>query len=200
MNDIIQSLPKQAVLNVFTDCIKMIVYAALLPPSRYWVVTRLPFLGLGLTPYTTDYPVHQYSHVMATIANILFDDLSAITQSRITNARTLHDIFCGLPGISTIVYSNQIDPVFLRFPLRVHSSDIRDKLTTELNKAGIGATQSYPSSIMDIGQLQYKLIDNAENTKGGRLVAQQVLTLPTHPYSRSFHIDKIKQTAQSIIK
>jgi len=199
MKRIIQSLPGQSSLNVFADCIKLLLYAVLLPPNRYWVVTKLPFLGLGLTPYTTDYPVHQYSKIMAAIADLLFDDLAAITQTRVSNARTLENRLGKLPGLSLIDFKDKVEPVFLRFPVLIHDYAIRDKLTTELNKQGIGATHSYPSSILDIDQLQQKLIDNKGSAKGGKQVAEQILTLPTHPYSQGPHMEKIEQIFKSIL-
>jgi perosamine synthetase len=199
MNKIIQSLPKQSILNIIEDCIKLLVYASLLPPNRYWIITKMPFLGLGLTPYTTNYPVHQYSKTMGKIASLLFDELSDITQSRISNAQNLRNTLINLPGLKMIEFNKNVEPVYLRFPLLIQDNFLRNQLTTELNKAGIGATQSYPTSILNINQLKPKLIDNEANAKGGKLVAEQILTLPTHPFMQPAHIEKIRIIFRSIM-
>lgn len=199
MQKIILSLPKQTAQHVMADCMKLLIYAGLLPPNRYWIVTKLPFLGLGLTPYTTDYPVHQYSRVLGAIANLLFDDLRTITEARCANAKLLQQMLADLPGLATIEFDTDTKPVYLRFPLRIFNNQLRDKLTTELNMAGIGATQSYPSSILGIEPLQPKLIDIEGNAKGGKLVADQILTLPTHPYSQSSHMRKVEKIFRTIM-
>lgn len=191
MSSVISALPRQSALHVLTDCLKLLIYSILLPPSRYWLVTKLPFLGLGLTPYTTDYPVHQYSRIMGTMAYMLFEELHQITQQRIENGSLLKQGLQGVPGVRGISYREGIRPVCLRLPLLIENSEKRSALLEALHNAGIGATASYPSAIVDIEQIRNKLSVDDKYAIIGRKIAQQIITLPTHHYTNSEHISKI---------
>jgi dTDP-4-amino-4,6-dideoxygalactose transaminase len=60
-----------------------------------------------------------------------------------------------------------------------------------LRQKGIGATASYPSAINDIPQLQSLLQLEDQKISGGRDLAKQILTLPTHGYVTEADQDRI---------
>jgi len=66
----------------------------------------------------------------------------------------------------------------------------------KLNESGIGASASYPKSIVDIPDIQDQLDINIQIGNGARYVADHILTLPTHPYVT----DKDLQVTVEIIK
>jgi len=199
MAEIIQALPAQSSGGVLADMIKLLIYAALLPPQFYWLITKLPFTKLGLTPYTTDYPVHQYSAKLASVATLLFEDLSKINSMRLHNALSLQSKLRDLEEIKFIQYGKHIKPVFLRLPVLLREPTKRVNLITHLNANGIGATISYPSAVTDIKEIQPLLLEDDKNTEGGRQVASSIVTLPTQPYVTASHITKISDLIHEIL-
>ena len=61
-----------------------------------------------------------------------------------------------------------------------------------LQKAGIGATVSYPASLLDVVELQDYLAGPASRAIGGRDVAARLLTLPTHPFVTTKDVDRMR--------
>jgi len=51
-----------------------------------------------------------------------------------------------------------------------------------LDRAGIGATASYPAALCDVPQAAALIRNNDETFLGARQVAASIVTMPTHPY------------------
>ncbi|MCK4587115.1 MAG: DegT/DnrJ/EryC1/StrS family aminotransferase, partial [Gammaproteobacteria bacterium] len=175
-----------------SDCIKLLIYACMLAPGRYWIFTKLPFLKLGLTPYTTNYPVHKYSPTLGQFASLLFDKLSILSKTRTNNALAVQEAIREIPGVNLITYDKSIKPVYLRLPVLIDDPIKRNRLIKSLNQHGIGATKSYPASIFGIKQIENKLVDKGIQAEAGNRIADQIITLPTHPYLQPKDIARIK--------
>jgi dTDP-4-amino-4,6-dideoxygalactose transaminase len=184
----IQSLPDAGKVRTLIDCLKLIVYAVLLPPSMYWIPGKFPFTQLGTTPYTTDYPLHHYSNKLASLAEILFGKLEYYNQIRIRNANKLKSLLKECKNVHFNNYRDDILPVYLRLPIFVTTQ--RSELIEKLNQAGIGASSSYPTSIVDIPDIKHLIHDSDKNQPDGKKIANQIVTLPTHPYTCDKHIQK----------
>ena len=150
----------------------------------------MPFLGLGKTAYDTNFELEQYSNTLAGIGLSLFRKIDSITRTRLNNASYLIDKLSSIPGITLPLPRSYIKPVFLRFPILVNM-DIRDYLIKRLNDEGIGASCSYPGSIVDIEEIKSELNINDINANEGRMVAKQIITLPTHHYVSKNDIDNM---------
>jgi dTDP-4-amino-4,6-dideoxygalactose transaminase len=75
-------------------------------------------------------------------------------------------------------------PVYLRFPVRILDEDRRDRCIAELNRIGISASPSYPGAFNDIPDIRPGLRKEDGELPGGRVLARQIATLPTHHYVR----------------
>ncbi len=172
----------------FPDCalnfLKMILYAAFLSPRLYWIPNRLPFLGLGSTVYSEEYPVKKYEAFLAGLGVRLLERLREINQVRIDNARLLRTGLEGTPGTALPSPAENASPVYLRFPVRILDEGRRDRCIAELNRRGISASASYPGAINDIPEIRTGLSEEEACLPGGRALARQIVTLPTHPYVR----------------
>jgi dTDP-4-amino-4,6-dideoxygalactose transaminase len=160
---------------------KLMIYAALLHPRRYWLPNSLPFLGLGATAYRTDYPLAQYDECMAPLGHRLFARLDAITAQRRANAERYRDLLPWGPKLQAIVPRQGAESAYLRYPVLIHP-EYRNAVLTALRASGIGATASYPTAISDVPQLQGMLPSEDQEARGGRDIARRILTLPTHGY------------------
>jgi dTDP-4-amino-4,6-dideoxygalactose transaminase len=189
----IQALPASTLPYVFSHAAKLLAYALLLPPTRYWLTQRLPFLGLGRTPYTTDYPIARYSAFLGAMALVLFREFEDITRTRVDNAERIKRS-CKTSGASCIEAPASSKPVYARLPVLLDDPARRASLLAGLDAAGIGASASYPSAIADIAELSRRLDDQDRDTPQARSVAERIVTLPTHGYLRDRHIERLHDT------
>lgn len=191
-------LPQTSKMMTLSYATKLVLYAALLHPTRYGWVRNLPFLGLGKTPYTTDYPVRSFSPVLAAMAHLLFRRLDAITAIRRANGNALNEALGDLPGVRLIEPPRGADPVYLRLPLLLADPRQRDILLRTLDAAGIGATASYPAAVIDIPEVQRLLATGNPDTPAARDVASRIVTLPTHPYVTPSHVSRIRDSLKPL--
>jgi perosamine synthetase len=159
--------------------IKLAVYAALLRPSLYWLPNSTPGLGLGRTVYTTRFAITRPPAPLAALATVTLGRLADYTEARRANAAALLAALDGLAGVQAIRPLPGAEPAYLRLPLLLESREQRDRAIAGLNRAGIGASGSYPTSIADIPELRSALGHGA--AAGARSVADRIITLPTHP-------------------
>lgn len=164
--------------------VKALAYAAMLRPLLYGIPARIPQLGLGRTVFTTDFDLGPAAPAAAGLALTMMRRLDEFTAARVANARALLDGLGGL-GVTAIDPRTDARPVYLRLPVLCASAAARDAAIHALNRAGIGATSSYPASLADVAELKPHLADGAPPARGGRDIAARILTLPTHPYVSS---------------
>ncbi len=156
--------------------IKALAYWALLRPWLYWIPQRLP-LGLGETRFTTDYPLARASRLQLALAATMLDRLQEFNTARVSRGTALLEGLDAGGAVRPIRPLAGSMPVYLRLPLLAASPLARDEMVRALNRAGIGATGSYPASIADIPGLA-----PAAGAEQARFVAERILTVPTHPY------------------
>ena len=178
---IAETLPGPASLGRVTTSAKLAAYSLLLRPMPYGLVRRLP-LGLGLTPYETDYPIQAYDRALAGLAELQLERLEAINGTRIRNADKLRRVLAGGRNFTPVLPLAGSEPVYARFPV-LASADARRALIANLEAAGIGATASYPYALIDVPQVRHRLAEDQRETPGAREVATRIVTLPTHGYS-----------------
>ena len=160
---------------------KLPFYALLLRPWAYGAVRRLP-LGLGTTPYETDYPIAPYSRALAGLAALQLQRLGQINGVRIRNAGRLRETLDGVPGLALPQVLPGAEPAYVRYPVFVEPRR-RAGIIAALEQAGIGATASYPLALMDVPEVARRLPRNQPPTPGACEVARRIVTLPTHAYS-----------------
>lgn len=177
---------------------KLLVYAAMLHPRRYWLPNALPFLGLGTTAYRTDYPLAQYDPWMAPMGRRLFARLDAIIAQRIANADRLRSNLPWGPYLDPVLPNQRAAPAYLRFPVLIDSR-YRDAVVAALHANGIGATSSYPTAIGDIPELRGHLLGGEREAVRGREVARSIMTLPTHGYVTEQDHDRMVKVVTDIL-
>lgn len=185
----IEALPSQPAEQLASYAAKLLAYAALLNPSAYWLPSRIPFLGLGKTVYSTDYPVEKYNPMLGGLAATLFKRFEQITEARVRNGQEYLRVLGSIRGIRPVDTVDRTSPVYLRFPVLAEDSLTRAVLLSELERRGMGATASFPRSIADLDEI--KSIVSSSAAVNGRAVAERIMTLPTHPFVTADDIHKI---------
>ena len=177
-------LPASVLSRNIATSLKLILYSVFLKPRLYWIPNRLPFLGLGSTVYSEEYAVEKYQGFLSGLGLKLLGRLREINQVRINNAEFLMKGLEGAPGLAIPSSCASSSPVFLRFPVRILDEERRNRCIGELNRLGISASSSYPGAVNDIPEVRAHLRDEETHLPGGRTLAKQIITLPTHPYVR----------------
>jgi dTDP-4-amino-4,6-dideoxygalactose transaminase len=182
------NLPPTSPAEVLHALAKLAAYVAFLRPRLYWIPNAIPQLGLGRTVYSTSYEIARQPSVLASLALATLLRLEEYTAARRHNAATLLAGIDGMHGVRSVEPLPDSHPVYLRLPLLLASREARDSALVALNRAGIGATGSYPTSIADIPMLQGRLRGSERDAPGARSLAGRILTLPTHPLVTPFDV------------
>jgi dTDP-4-amino-4,6-dideoxygalactose transaminase len=128
---------------------------------------------------------------------VMLDRLDALNDGRRAIAARIHEVVTGVPGLSSVRVPSRAYAVYLRYPVLARDAAQRDSLRAALVASGIGATGSYPRSIVDIPELAELMLPYRNDCPGGRSVAARILTLPTHAYVSARDIDAIADTLRA---
>ena len=187
----IESLPQTPTGAVIGYVIKTLIYSLFLRPHCYWIPKNLPFLGLGQTIFTTEYPVTQFAPGLAALGFTLFMKESDINGRRTMNGNLIRKAIAKNSQIELIQVPENIAPVYLRLPILVGLPNRRTELISRMEKAGIGASISYPESIAKLAEIHHDVVNRNEAMPGGCKVAESIVTLPTHPYVTGWDISNM---------
>jgi len=175
------SLPAAAFAATAAACIKLPLYALCLHPIAYSIVRRMPGLALGLSLYETDFPMTRYSGVLAGLAARLCARLRELNAQRNRNAERLEDALRGLDSVRLLTHLADTQPAYVRLPVFFASAARRAAALDALDRAGIGASASYPQALCDLAELKPLLGPDDAHMPGAREIASSIVTLPTHP-------------------
>ncbi len=197
LGEAMKALPDSAFAETLGNCIKLPIYAVCLRPALYGIIRSLPFLGLGRTMYEERYPIAKLSAPQMGVAVELLRRLDAIAADRGARAAALRAALEGVPGIELPTLAADAQPAWVRFPLRVTGASARDVFVAAVDAAGIGATTSYPLALCDVPEVVARLRSPQDAMPGARLVASQIVTLPTHGYCPGGYAERIRALARS---
>lgn len=168
--------------DALSNLIKLVVYSTCLRPEFYGLIRRLPFTGLGHTVYETRYPIGRLADFQIALAAILLTRLDTLNSGRRTQAARLTDALSDCPGLALIQTPVEALGAYSRFPFRVLDPGRRMRLIEGLNRAGIGATGSYPKALADVPEVMAVIPESDRHCPGARALAETIVTLPTHAY------------------
>jgi perosamine synthetase len=194
------TLGRPGAVAVAKDAAKVLAYAAMLPPSVYWIPSSIPQLGLGLTAFTTEFPLDEMPSLLASLALTMLPRLESYNAQRTAHARTLIDQLAHVDGVRLPAPTPGSTPVYLRLPVLVDEPALRSPLIEALNRRGIGATGSYPTSLADVPGLQPHLANPGVAVPGARDVAARIVTLPTHPYVAARDLQRTVETVRATLR
>ncbi|MEQ8205261.1 MAG: DegT/DnrJ/EryC1/StrS family aminotransferase [Woeseia sp.] len=185
-HDELQPLP---VATRIAELVKLGVYFALLNPWLYGIPANLPFLKLGATRYEDDYPLQHYFDGLAPLALAQFQRMADINSSRQACAAIYQAQLPRTPMLATINPVTNSEPVWLRFPIRIRDAAAREDFLN--NNRNNGCSASYPLSIADVPEIRERIVVQNGVSQGGRTIAGQIVTLPTHAYVSDNDIARI---------
>ncbi|MBX3703165.1 MAG: DegT/DnrJ/EryC1/StrS family aminotransferase [Steroidobacteraceae bacterium] len=178
----IATLPASGLVERVGNALKLGIYSVFLRPTLYPMIRALPFTGLGHTVYKTRFPIARLSNFSTAVATRLIGRLDELASARRRNAAALTAALEGEPGIELIRPLPGSVAAWVRFPLLVSDPDRRARLIAAFERAGIGATASYPRALADVPAVRSRMAPGDTDYPGARRIAQSIVTLPTHAY------------------
>ena len=161
--------------------VKAIGYALFLPPRRFAIAERMPFVKLGESKFSPVFDVDGLSAFQAALATATLDEQPAVTAKRRENAGVLLAALGDLPGLEPVQPVKNAEPVYLRLPIRTSRPETRDLLYHRLTARRLGVSRMYPSAITTIPELHTHLGSSVLPCPEAERVAASLMTLPTHP-------------------
>jgi dTDP-4-amino-4,6-dideoxygalactose transaminase len=168
-----------------------LIYTGMVKPSRYWLVDRMPFLGLGGSNFEPEFPIAQLSPYQQRLAGQLLPLVDTFNKTRRDHADHLRAGIEGVDGIEVPRPVGGASAVYLRFPILTRDGTHRDRLFHRLGRAGIRASASYPTSVGDIPGIERYLAPDQAACPAARSVAGRILTLPTHAWVTAHDVDRM---------
>lgn len=195
--DAIRELPAETPAATAATFVKLALYALLLRPWLYWIPANIPALGLGRTVYTTDIPLHRLSRFAASLVQRQFARIDAITAGRVRIAAQIRQALAGNTALVPVTPIAESVPVYLRMPCLTEAGVDRAALIGALNRAGIGATGSFPQALGDLSEVADHIAVEAGVLDGARSVAARMVTLPTLAYTGMVDMKRLTDTVAS---
>ena len=154
---------------------KALTYNALLSPWSYGLVSKLPFLQVGVTQLKT---LSAIETMDARRSRLLESNIRAHLQ----RSRSCGDAIAA--ELSAQVFdlpTRACERVgrLLRYPILLPNREVRDQVLQRLQRAGLGATALYGSALIDIDGVAAHVTVSGTLT-GAKQFAERLLTLPTH--------------------
>lgn len=187
-------LPQSTNLESAGNLLKLVIYSIFLRPSLYGFIRWLPFTGLGHTRYETRYAVTALTRWQAGVAARLLERLPELNGRRRMLAGAYQTALADVPGIEIVPSLPGAEPAFARYPFRVREPETRDRVVVALDRAGIGATASYPLSLADVPEVIERVPATDRDCPGARKVARTIVTLPTHAFCPLEIADRARRT------
>lgn len=163
-------------------------YSILFHPRLFWIPRRLPWLRLGETYFTLDFPVTKAGPGVARMLGRLWPRFSRIREERASRAAEYASALEACPGVQLPPGPGQ-QACLLRYPLIFDSAARRDRALEDLTRRGLGGSGMYPAPLHRIPGLRDHFPDahcpNAES------IAKRILTLPLHDRVTSRDVERI---------
>jgi len=180
----ISKLKRPNFFDNLTDYLNIIFMSIFIHPFLYWLPSGLPFLKLGETIFPDNYSIKKLSGVKA---GILFNWKNNLIESN------------RIRKVNTAYFRKYISLAIpcLRIPIIIENRNIHETILNISNKQGMGIGKMYPKPINEIDEI--KSIFNGTIYPIAKVVAQRLLTIPTHHLTNEHDRERIKKLLDSKI-
>ncbi len=170
---------------------RLLAYSILEHPNLYWIPSSLPFLKLGETIFEPDYRDSPLTsgQIAAASEAIKINNIESEGRKKVS-AMYVSALDRKKVILPVLERETSLTAILTRFPILVPEN--RDQVYSELVKAGLGASLSYPASL---DTLCKGYVEDG-SYEGAKRAALQIITLPTHRYVSEKDINR----AAEIIK
>ena len=187
-------LPQVSLIDMLKNWLEVAVTKVLINPALYWLPAGLPFLKLGETNFYTDFPIVRLDPIRAGLLRRWKRRLANSTTSRVMHSEQMLRSLAR-SNVQTIKPSGQGQSVYLRLPVLMRSKQEKDAVCRASADQGLGISPLYPSSLQQIVELRDTL--SSQDVPQSTLIAERLVTLPTHELVSGDDIDRISSAIQA---
>ena len=177
-------LPQPSGTDRMAIYFKAFILSILIHPRVYWLPLRLPFLHIGASVFNPRFERQRLIPFQAGIGRKMLGRLAVINRKRVGIAETLRTTLKeGGHGVHQI---DGAEAVYLRLPVYHGTVAIRDK-------PNLGVVKSYPLPLGAIPALRSHLVVPDNSYPVAQMLADTILTLPTHEFVKDSDVDAIRE-------
>jgi perosamine synthetase len=169
--------------------ISLIAQWAMARPRIYGLPASIPALHLGETTYLPPREPSVLSRASAAALLATHSAAKAEAKARRKNAESLVLLLRRCKNATVISGPSGATPGYLRLPIRVQGG--RSALAQESRAARLGIAPSYPIPLSELAPLANSLAGAERSWPGARVLARDLVTLPTHSRLRSSDLQEI---------
>jgi perosamine synthetase len=190
-----EPLETESFAGAMRNWLEVAVMRLLMSPAAYWLPTGLPFLKLGETKFYREFPILKMDRIRAGLLSSWRTRLSRSTTAR--SQTTSHLIRSLQENQAHRVFPrSQYGSVHLRLPLLMSSGEQKQRLCALSKQRGLGISPSYPTAVRQILELQSVL--SGAQAAGASILAERLVTLPTHKYVTDRDVRRIVAAVKEI--
>lgn len=184
VSDVVQSASDVST----TYFVKVLIYNLLLSPWIYGLVSRLPFLKVGVTTLKSLQSIYALDNRRL---KLLSANIRAYLKRSQTNSQA---VSAGVPlGVIDLAAAcSERSGRLLRYPVLFQTREIRNRQWRRLQSAGLGATAMYQSVLPEIAGVT-ELVTLRGALTGATQLADRLLTLPVHSGVRNRDLAAIEK-------
>jgi perosamine synthetase len=171
------------------DKIQMAVYKSFFSRRLFWIPARIPFLHLGETEYNPNFEAHKMSDDRAGRGLLMLAQSAEILSGRQKIAACYREKLHNAGGLNLLEPQPGSSSADLRFPVILADQPIRATVLAEGRRYGISGM--YPDTISAGVGLSEAYFALGVPNPVSRLVADQLVTLPTHHGISEVDVDTI---------
>ncbi len=183
-------------VGVLAPLIKAKAQWLLARPGLYSIPRAVPFLALGETVYGPPRPATQISKFALGLIAAGVKSVRSEWESRTRNARHYAQALAG-EDLQFPVRPSGAEPGWLRFPILLparSSSDVRAEASARL-----GIMPGYPCALSDLEGFGARRRNVEDSFPGARMLAQRLITLPTHGALSAGDLANVVQRVRDIV-
>ena len=159
-------------------------------PRFYWIPESLPFLHLGETIFEPDFELSKGLR----FPGLILSELTALAEeeqeTRKRNSAWYSEQFKDSPHIRKP--PKEAFP-YLRYPLILEQSGLRDGIVKDLKRHGAGAARLYPCPLNELPGLR-EILQDSTVYANSRKLSENLITLPVHSGVTQTLLETIKTT------
>jgi dTDP-4-amino-4,6-dideoxygalactose transaminase len=149
-------------------------------PGIFPIVKRLPFLEIGITKFSTSYPISTMTQAQAALGLACITTLDGHNNVRMEHSAYFAEKLGKIEEIRLIRDQPEAQGIYLRQPLLFESTEKACRTLYELETQGLGAGRAYPGCISDIPEAAESIIKGTNPVSKSHDVIHRMFTLPTH--------------------
>jgi perosamine synthetase len=180
-----------------TDKLQMAVYKLFFSRHLFWIPAGLPFLKLGETVYDTNFDISLMSPDRAARGARMLGQYFDILTARQNVAAAYRERLGGAARLNVLDHAQNAVSADLRFPVVLADTSKRERVLRDGRQFGI--TAMYPDTVSSVAALKPSLVASGPGPVA-RLVADRLITLPTHFGITKVDIDRICRFLMDAVK